>query len=611
MIGFYYELIYRTFRGMVLQQRKLLRQFKYLLGTSLGFLVIFGGIFFIVAGDKSKAQAVLLSLLSGEILNGIFLILSLMVALLVTFMWLFARTQMPIQLSEAELNLLLSGPLSRRSIIYFELLKNQKEIFLGGFVLWIIVFSFFEELHLSLFLAYVLFFNLGELHLRCCKLWKLRLRRFPVRKQQLWKYIIIILLVCYWCILFFGIESILSSVKTNILNQESSLMEAPRIVMGELSLAVQKHWLVFMLAPFLVVLAPFFHSPIMPEGIRWVLPLFLLLVHVEWFVRSLVQYGDLTPAQIFETPLKQDQLSGLRKLVGTGRKRIPFQLIPVGAPEISIYWKNFLAFFRMPLTALILIAILIPLCLFLLSTALGAPRGLLAIESTLSFMVILMAPFMIMGWYDVELAKDFQNFELVRPWPLPGEKIFLAKAYAIATLAAIIALLCVGVYFSAYLSFKVVSISQTFTKIELYRMEKLPFLTLKDTTSLLIGLSGLIFPFAGMAALLYLMQTVIKLLLPGWVPKDLKSDDISSVGKSVINMLLLYAALLIGVLPSALMIGIVLLLQYIIGLPFVLWELAIFGMISFGVFWIEVHLLTKFVGGLWDNLDPSQEFLSR
>ncbi len=63
-------------------------------------------------------------------------------------------------------------------------------------------------------------------------------------------------------------------------------------------------------------------------------------------------------------------------------------------------------------------------------------------------------------------------------------------------------------------------------------------------------------------------------------------------------------------LPAALLIGIIVAIQwFIFGVPIVAWEFPVFGIVAATPVLAAAALIVRTGGRIWDNLDPSREVL--
>ncbi len=68
-------------------------------------------------------------------------------------------------------------------------------------------------------------------------------------------------------------------------------------------------------------------------------------------------------------------------------------------------------------------------------------------------------------------------------------------------------------------------------------------------------------------------------------------------------------ALALGLLPGAVLVGLALLAQWGVGLPWSAWEIPVWGLIAAVPVFVEFGLLVHLAGRLWARLDPTSEIL--
>ncbi len=107
------------------------------------------------------------------------------------------------------------------------------------------------------------------------------------------------------------------------------------------------------------------------------------------------------------------------------------------------------------------------------------------------------------------------------------------------------------------------------------------------------------------------LQNLLILLFPGWMQLGgNKQQGAAAFGQNMIMFFGLGLASLLCMLPAALLIGIIIAIQwYAFGVPIVAWEFPVFGIVAATPVVAAAALIVRAGGRIWDDLDPSREVL--
>ena len=107
------------------------------------------------------------------------------------------------------------------------------------------------------------------------------------------------------------------------------------------------------------------------------------------------------------------------------------------------------------------------------------------------------------------------------------------------------------------------------------------------------------------------LQNLLILLFPGWVQLgNSKQQGAAAFGQNMIMFLGLGLASVLCLLPAALLIGIIVAIQWFgFGMPVNAWELPVFGIVAATPVLAASALIVRAGGRVWNNLDPSREVL--
>jgi ABC-2 type transport system permease protein len=117
----------------------------------------------------------------------------------------------------------------------------------------------------------------------------------------------------------------------------------------------------------------------------------------------------------------------------------PFRLSPLGAPEVAIVWKNVTAAMRMGLPALVIIGLIFGVNMI---------QGLKAHDSSLQSLFTMLAlfyaaafPFFGTAVFTQDLRLDLPRIELLKGYPISGERLVAAELAAPLTIVSVIELM--------------------------------------------------------------------------------------------------------------------------------------------------------------------------
>jgi len=606
---FYFELVWCQARGYIRQNLRKLTQIKYLLGLALS-LIFFIVILWLLCTDTELHDGAISIFSDPVYLQGIHFMTAAILAVGLIFFWLAIPGKFPLALTNNEYNVLQTAPLSRRSLIQFVLIKSQKDNLTGSIILWLYLVLYFRQPFIRFLLTWLLLHVLIDLHLKCCRFWKFRNSCQVGPRPVLARILLLVFLAASGWLLF----SLGSEVYLSVQSSFTQVKAIPRVVVplffGAVYEVIAQSDMFLLLAPFLYIVAPFFPGDTGSLLLQYLVLFVLLGIHWEWLVRAKMEFGELLEGH---TPSVQNQRSVVshigRKIAGNHRSCVPFRLPATGAPEWALYWKHFLAYFRLPWKFSFLLVIIIPLLYFAVLLITGIPLTMTIITAVYSLLGLFFGLFIFVGMFQKDLQNELDHFDLVRTFPLTGQQILKAKVLAISTWSALLGVLLLGLFAASVSAMGLISQYQTLTPQEHDRIARLPFHFVHETGQLLEVCFGILLAYVGFVSLIVLMLTFLNLFFPGWIPRAKRRENISSVGQSLLMMITLFLISIVCVLPAGLVIGAIAVVQYFLQIPFGLGEVTLFGFIFMIVSGLETFLLLEITGKMWDRIDPVIEQL--
>ena len=654
MNGALFEILWRGWRGAFVQRARRLRQPRYLIAflvsaAYFGFLVLpslLGG------SRRGRGAAAGAAALGADTAQLILLLASLALAVAATAIWAFAPAKPSLQLSEADIHLLLPAPLPRRKIIELSLWRQQAGLLLGALVVTLVRGYGSPAVRLERLIATWTLLTLFSLGSKGASLWKARLRELP-RAAAAWRIAAAVAVAgAYWTAVGLALGAVLARATGG---SAISPGQAPPLSPGRLQAfteadlrgllhtvaASREPTLSVLLAPFRWlaggVLASRAQGPggmpglALPglSGAGWLATgLFmacLVAAGYEWVVRSRARFEDAAVESARRRVERRARRPALPARTARVRRAEPFPLPAGGTAELAIYWKNLLIPGRTPLARRAVLALLPGAAAAALGSALGAPLPLLATAAGSGLLLMLLTPLLAGIGLRNDLRMDLLQVEVLRPWPVPGWRLVAAELLAPATTAWTFTLAGFGLLVGAALAAG-----------DRLAAAGLPGLggalaaaargaggvggtggvggggSLGVLGSVLALGAALLIAGVPVTLLSSAVQNLAALMLPGWVTlgADRRRGTSGLAGMRLLLLLGQLVALLLGLLPAALVVGAALLVEALLGVrpgtaqaP----ALAILG--SLPVLAV-VGLLVRAGGACWDRLDPSQEMLN-
>ncbi|MEO7475652.1 MAG: putative ABC exporter domain-containing protein, partial [Gemmatimonadales bacterium] len=489
--------------------------------------------------------------------------------------WVFGVERRVLAFTPAEVTFLFSGPVTRRGLVQYKLLRNQLLILFNS-LLWTLILaherfgasSWLRALSIWVLLTTISFHRLGASFVRTSLLehGRLALRHRVVSLVLLGSLVMgmtwsareaLPVLAAGWA---GGLAPFLDALT------ESAAAPVPRLVLAPFR-ALVRPLAARSLADWLAAMGP---------------ALLLLAAHYIWVIRADTAFEEAA-AEASLRRVRQQAAKGGTTTPRLAHRRLPWllQLAPVGRAGGAILWKNLLAVVRTrrarSLTVAFAAAGVAGLLLsFWTDATIAEAAGWLV--TTWAAISLVIGP----QWIRNDLRSDLLKLDLLRSYPLPGREVVAAEAAA-STL--VLTAMQIGLMLIAYLTFLGNDLMEPSLEIRTIVL-----------VSAVICLPGV--NYLGM-----LIQNGSALLFPAWT--HLGSGRPSGVEALGQNMLLIVAyAAALGValaLPGLLAAGAFALLADALGW----WAAApAAGVLVLGAA-AEASVMLRWLGELFERTDPS------
>jgi len=570
VIGAFGYLVARSARNRVVRQLRHLRSPRYVAALLLGLAYIW-----VIAVEQRPAPAPATAAMARVVeLAG-----SLAVLGAVAWSWAFGVERRVLAFTPAEVTFLFPGPVSRRGLIQFKLLRTQLVILLNV-LLWTLILS--RE-------------PFGVSHwLRAVSIWVLlttlslhRLGASFVRNSLLehgriglrHRVVALSVLAAVAGGLGWGVVEALPAITAGWNGGIARFL----IALGEAGARPVVH---AMLSPFRLIVRPLaaattadWLASIGPAAV-------MLLLHYVWVIRSDTAFEEAAA----ETSLRRAQRLAERRSGSPDRAPRSvwhtspplMRLAPTGWPGGAILWKNVVAVTRARRLRSTTVALLVVAAAV---TALSLGPGA-AMAEIAGWLAAMWAGFMLVvgpQWVRNDLRGDLLKLDLLRSYPLPGATVVAAEAAASTLILTLIQLALLLVAFLAFVGNDTLE----------------PDLRQR---ALLLGAAVLCLPgvnFAGM-----LIQNGAAILYPAWVHLGSgRPGGIEALGQNML-MLVAFVALLAAVLLPAAVIG---------GGAYLLLRPAIAGwavgpgmVLGLAALAFECALIVNWLGGVFERTEPAE-----
>jgi ABC-2 type transport system permease protein len=565
MIGVFGYLTWRSAHNRFIRQIRRLQSPRYIAALLLGVAYIW----FIVVGQRPP-QA------TAPDPNVVELVGALAILGAVAWGWIFGVERRVLAFTPAEVTFLFSGPVSRRGLIQFKLLRSQLLILFNA-LLWTLILSR-EEVGVSSGLRvlsiWVLLTTLS-LHRLGASFVRTSLAehgRLGLRHRFVSLLVLILVLIALgWSV----VEALpeLGAARGDV-----------RTFLAAAADAAQRPLPNALLYPFRVMMRPLAAETATQWAAAFWPALVLMLLHYIWVLRSDTAFEEaaaevsLRRAQAIATPRSG---ASAANRAGSSAGQPLLRLSPHGWPAGAILWKNVIAATRTRRVR----------HMMLLLVGAGATVGVLSFdpEGTLAeiagwLAVIWAGMLVVIGPQYVrnDLRGDLLKLDLLRSYPVRGWSVVLAEAGASTLLLTAIQLSLLSIGYLAFLG------NESMTP----DLQERTFLLLACMTFLpAINLLGM------------LIQNGAALLYPAWVHLGSgRAAGVEVLGQNLLMMVAFMATLaLVLVLPAVIGGGAFLLLHTTLGS----WALVPASGLTLGVIGFEAGLIIELLGRLFERTDPA------
>ncbi|MEA2488826.1 MAG: hypothetical protein QOH21_618 [Acidobacteriota bacterium] len=556
----------RSFRNRLVSRLKRLRNVRYLLSSLVGLAYFwFVGIRHLFSG-RSPLQ-------HGGLSASAFVVdvAAVVVLFMMMLAWALPKQSAGLTFSEAEIQFLFPAPITRRQLLVYKILRGQPQVFMSAAVMTFLLFRGSKFIGVwTCFIALSIYFTFVALGRARLKLLGIGfLVRLPVIAAAaagvaylLWRTVDVHA--------FHGMGAKL---------RPGRLPNLPALVHGPVADAI------------LFVPRLFGHA-VLPASVPQLLVscgivLVAALLFFELAARTNIAVEEASVQASEKRAARVARMSEQRfgKHVTFRRIPPPFR-IPAGArPEVAIYWKNVTAELRISSPYLLIMTVC---ALYFLGQSFYSPE--VAVRTVLAILALaLAAMFPLLGSmaFRQDMRLDLPRIELLKSYPISGERLVAAEIAAPLTFLAAVELMLL-----------------TVAAILFHAMElpaNVDFLASPEFVVVALMLA------TPVCAAQLLIRNAVPILLPGWAMRA--PDD--QRGFMVMGQRLLMTAgnllvLLFVLLPAACIVGPGLLMaKYWLhgSMPMV----ALTSVLAAALLFFQVWLGIRFLGRQFEKIDVTNE----
>jgi len=559
MIGAFIVVTAQSFKNRIVAGVRRLKQPRYAVGALLA-AVYFGSLFFRNrGGGKFLAQAGALDLRAD--------VVSVVVLFLMLFAWALPADSGGLEFSEAEIALLFPAPLRRRDLLLYKIVRAQPQTILGALAFTILGAT------RGRFIGIWIAFSVLSIYFMLVALGRARLKIARVG--------------------FLARLVAVSAIATVLVNVAIKLNRVPFEIRkgsrGDLIAVCRAFFAQSFIRQILFVPRAFALAVFPPSTTALGLALTgCILLGVVFFAIAAmlnVSFEEASIARSQRVNAMRERMRDRRagRHVIFRRAGSPFRLSESGPPEIAIVWKNVIATMRMSLGTIIAMAALFAA---VFSLRIFFPHGAAVTMPIFFIMTAVALPFIGPAIFANDLRLDLSRFEMLKSYPLAGERIVaaeMAAPLAMISLFEIAALIC----------FLLTSAKTFQGPLELVNSTQAAICALIATVPL--------------CALQLLIRNAAPVLFPAWSTRP--KEDVRGFAVGGQRLLLLIAnafVLFVALVPAAIVFvpSIIAAQHFFAGSPI---SYALMTIPAVAVIAVEVWLGIRFLGGRFDELDVSVE----
>jgi len=582
-----------SFRNRLRVRLRRLKQPRYVIGLVFGLIYmwwfVFQPLFFRSSFGRSSPDAnadaaSIVTRYSGQILA----IGSVVLFLFAALAWLWPGKRPALTFTRPEVQFLFQAPLTRRQLVHYRLIRSQAGTIFSSVIMTLLsrpgslMSGWITTVGLWLVFSIISLHGIGvSLHHQSLR----QAGRHGFRRLWL-----------AWTLLG---GSIVVLLVTNAMNATALASAAtPRDALSEVYRLATTGAAGVVLWPYRAML----QVPLAPDAAAFLMALpfglLILVANYIWVVRSDASFEEASAARAEEVATALAAIKEGRRLPKPDAKKkrrwfgrstpstiTPFQLAPVGRPEVAIFWKNLIMTSRR-----FSLKTLLQISPFIIGVAIGAassdnpswPAITSVICMVLLGLTIMLGPQTARN----DLRQDLSQLAVLKTWPISGQALLRGELAAPAIVLTSFAWLFTIVGAVMFMSIQ--------SKGELRS------LTMLDKAS--YGLAVMMVS-PGLILGQLVIQNGLAIMFPAWVAAgSVHARGVEATGQRLLMLAANFITIVLSLLPGAIVGGLLALLIYWqTGVVVVLLPALILGLFMLAECWLAIEGL----GRLLERTDVS------
>jgi hypothetical protein len=604
MMGVLVRLQWMQLKGRVVRSIRLLRQPKYL----VGFIVGAGWMGLWVVRPLLKSKLILESAPGNqfgmEFLPAIHQFAALFVTVALPLPWLLPWGRLGFPFRESELTMLLQAPLSRRQVIQYGLLKSELGVLLSGFILPLFVGLGGLGSRLLMGCGTWILFEFWHLNGRWRALFNLRQTEIPAALARTRRLALTIGLLGFYAVALLALRQFVTQVGIALSGTDY------RHVAASLAAVTWPPLLKALSTPAWWLTAPMFAGGGTAFVVAAAPMLLVILAQREIVLRSKARFEERALEHAMKEKAKKSPTRRFEKISSRARSKRPFEIDRRGPPEVALVWKNAMRVSRARWTRIAYVGAALWIGIAVLPALLTLHDVTYGVLAVIGVVPMIILPLLAGMTWNNDLRTELAHIDLVRTWPVSARQFVLAEVLSPAILSFAGAAFGAGVVLTSLFGSRLRE-ALTGQRSELVLLPRAGEFMGVDTGLATVLLFASFLPMAAAVSFFSsALQNLATLFVPAWMAHSAdRSHGIAAFGQRMLFSAALGLALLLALIPSALLVGAVAGVQWWLGIPWSAWAFPLWGVLAAAPPIALGWLMVQVAGRLWERLDPSQEIL--
>jgi ABC-2 type transport system permease protein len=414
----------RSFRNRIVSRLKRLRNVRYLVSFLAGMAYLWFMSFRHLFSGRSPLQRGGISASAFSVDLVAVLLLSMMI-----LAWALPKQSAGLTFSEAEIQFLFPAPLTRRQLLLYKVLRAQPQVFISAALMTFFLFRGAKFIGLwACFIVLSVYFTFVALARARLKLlgvgFLVRLPAVAAAAVGLW--------VLLWrTVDLAALRGAGARLRPGRIPDLPSLFHGPA-------------------ADTILFVPRFFGQAVLPSSIPQLLAscgvlLVAALLFFELAARTNIAVEEASIHASAKREARRARMSEQRigKHVTFPRIPPPFRIPPRARPEVAIYWKNVTAGLRISSPWLLIMAVCA--LYFLGQSFYSTEPAVRVMLASISLALAATFPFLGSTVFTQDMRLDLQRIELLKSYPISGERLVAAEIAGPLTFVAAVELMLLSV----------------------------------------------------------------------------------------------------------------------------------------------------------------------